>query len=113
MNRILLASIPLFFVLGARPIIASGQTAASVQTEVVAASAVSAGSCDRMQYMTGLQRRLVAKAAQGTDALRDFIFITRGVYQLDMGSIVAWLDRERSAERVCVATTLAAPVAVR
>jgi hypothetical protein len=58
--------------------------------------------------MTPLQRRIVAKAAQGPDALRDFVYITRGVYQLDMAATAAWLDEERDSERACRAA-LATP----
>ena len=60
-----------------------------------------AESCPPAQPMTPLQRRIVAKAAQGPDALRDFVFITRGVYQLDMASTAAWLEEERDGQRAC------------
>jgi hypothetical protein len=63
--------------------------------------APSAESCPPAQAMTSLQRRIVAKAAQGPDALRDFIYITRGVYQLDMESTAAWLEEERDSQRAC------------
>ena len=61
----------------------------------------SAAPCPPAQAMTPLQRRIVAKAAQGPDALRDFVYITRGVYQLDMTSTVAWLEEERDSQRAC------------
>lgn len=58
-------------------------------------------SCPPAQAMTSLQHRIVAKAAQGPDALRDFVFITRGIYQLDMASTAAWLDEARESRRAC------------
>ena len=79
--------------LGIGPAIAHSQ--ASNETAPVAiaatAAALSKGPCERTQAITPLQRRIVARAAQGPDALRDFIWIMRGVYQLDMESTVAWL----------------------
>jgi hypothetical protein len=65
-------------------------------------------SCPPAQPMTPLQRRIVAKAEQGPDALRDFVFITRGVYQLDMAGTAAWLEAERDSQRAC-RTALATP----
>ncbi|HZV93694.1 MAG TPA: hypothetical protein VFF72_10790 [Caldimonas sp.] len=55
--------------------------------------------CTAPASMDHLQRRIVAKASQGVDSLRDFIYITRGIYALDMNETVAWLD----AQRRCVA----------
>ena len=55
--------------------------------------------------MPPLQRRVVAKAAQGPDALRDFIRNTRGAYQLDMESTLSWLDKERNGQLACRAVT--------
>jgi hypothetical protein len=82
------------------PSIANSQSRDAVST--------AAESCTPAQVMTPLQRRIVAKAAQGPDALRDFVYITRGVYQLDMASTAAWLEEERDSERVCRAA-LATP----
>jgi hypothetical protein len=72
-------------------------------TVAVTAAALSSGPCARTQVMTPLQKRIVGKAAQGTDALRDFIWDTRGIYQLDFESTVAWLDRERGDQVTCQA----------
>jgi hypothetical protein len=73
------------------------------------AAALSSGPCARIEEMSPLQRRIVAKAAQGPAALRDFIFETRGIYQLEMASTVAWLDQERGSQVACQAG-LASPI---
>jgi hypothetical protein len=93
--------------LGTGPAIAHSQASNDgvPVTVAVTAAALAAGPCARTQAMTPLQRRIVAKAAQGPDALRDFIWNTRGVYQLDMESTVSWLDKERSSQLACRAAT--------
>jgi hypothetical protein len=75
------------------PSIANSQSRDAVST--------AAEACPPTQPVTPLQRRIVAKAAQGPDALRDFVFITRGIYQLDMASTAAWLEEERDSQRAC------------
>jgi len=39
-----------------------------------------------------VERRIVAKAQVGVEALRDFVFITRGVYALNLTDVAAHLD---------------------
>ena len=51
--------------------------------------------------MNWLQQRVVAKHAQGIDALRRYVFITRSMYQLDMVDTVAWIEERRQAEASC------------
>jgi len=94
------------------PAIAHGQALdnnTAPVTVAMTAATLSSGPCARTQAMTPLQRRIVAKAAQGPAALRDFIFETRGIYQLEMTSTAAWLDQERSEQLVCQAS-LTSPV---
>ena len=95
--------------LGIGPAIAQVNNDTTPVALAATAAALSGGPCDRTLAMTPLQRRIVAKAAQGPGALRDFIWETRAIYQLDMESTVAWLDKERSGQRVCQAT-LATPI---
>ena len=45
---------------------------------------------------TGLQKSIVAKSEQGVDALRDYLFITRGMYNLSMTEAVAMVDAQRN-----------------
>jgi hypothetical protein len=100
------------FTLAIGPAIAYGQAIdrnAAPVTVAMTATALSNGPCARTQEMTSLQRRIVAKAAAGPAALREFIFDTRGIYQLDMASTVAWLDKERGEQVVCQAA-LATPL---
>ena len=80
-------------------------------TVAVTAAALTSGPCARTKEMSPLQRRIVAKATEGVDSLRDFIFETRGIYQLDMESTVAWIDRERSSQLTCQASVPAPVVA--
>ncbi|MEO8525206.1 MAG: hypothetical protein ABI460_10845 [Caldimonas sp.] len=46
-----------------------------------------------------MQARVVEKADQGVDALRDYIFITRGIHQLDMAEVAESLDSWRASAR--------------
>jgi hypothetical protein len=47
--------------------------------------------------LSQVQRRIVQKAEVSVDALRDFVFVTRRVYALNMmeiaGSLDGWLER--------------------
>lgn len=52
---------------------------------------------------TSLQTTLVAKSEQGVDALRDYLFITRGIYNLRMEDAVAMIERQHAAQRNCTA----------
>ncbi len=81
---------------------AAGPAAAgnSVQGSADSSSA-DTPACSERQPLAGLDARVVAKAAQGVDSLRNFIEVSRGVYGLEMASTVAWLDRQRAAEAAC------------
>lgn len=61
-------------------------------------------SLDRVQV------RVVEKADQGVDALREYVFITRGIYQLDMAEVAESLDGWRASARCAkLAAEQAAP----
>jgi hypothetical protein len=50
--------------------------------------------------LTHLQERLYQKAGEGPDALRDFMFIRRGILQLDVSETADWaasVSQERAA----------------
>ncbi len=47
----------------------------------------------------------MSKAEQGFDSLRDYLFVTRGIYNLSMEEAVAMVDRQRDALRGCKAVT--------
>ena len=64
----------------------------------------------RCSELTGLDARIVEKSAQGVDALRRYILMTRDIYGLDMRETMAWLDRERAARSSCPADAAAIPV---
>lgn len=101
MNRFL-PSLTLLATLSAAPF----ATAAAEPAGTIASTspfAATSTSCNRVMRMDTLHRRLVGKAADGPAALRNFIWITRGIYQLDMADVVTWLDSERAAETACVA----------
>ena len=42
--------------------------------------------------LSAIQKRIVAKAEVGVEALRDYVYITRGVHALYMGDIAKGLD---------------------
>jgi hypothetical protein len=52
--------------------------------------------CKSLGYV---QKRVVEKADQGIDALRDYVFITRGIHQIDMAEVAASLDDWRASAR--------------
>jgi hypothetical protein len=54
-----------------------------------AADAGASASCAPLSYV---QKRVVQKAEVSVDALRDYVYITRGVHHLDMMEIAASLD---------------------
>jgi hypothetical protein len=90
------------FVIGATltalPFFCHAQSATSVAAIATAAPA----SCAPAPA-SGLQQRIVAKAAEGVDALRWYLWITRAIYNVSMEDAVASIDRERAARADCVA----------
>ena len=64
------------------------------------------------QLTTHLQERLYQKAGEGPDALRDFMFIRRGILQLDVTETADWaasVSQERAACMKKSAQAQAAP----
>ncbi len=60
--------------------------------------------------LTNLQKRLLEKADQGVAALRQYIFTTRAIHQLDIYDVVGWMDARRAAAAACVASAKPAHV---
>lgn len=87
----------------------SAEASASVQASTSLGD-IDAKACKERVVLTGLDARIVEKAAQGIDALRQYLWTTRGIYGLDMGNTVAWLDRQRAMQAGC---TGAAPATGR
>jgi hypothetical protein len=50
---------------------------------------------------TALQQRLLAKADEGTDALRRFIYIRRAILQLDVLETAQWAEAWHAADAEC------------
>jgi hypothetical protein len=73
---------------------------------VIAAAPATAAACPG-ESMSFLQRRVLQKADQGVDALRQYIWITRAMYQLDIVETVAWIERHRAAQAGCAGTKTA------
>jgi len=65
----------------------------------------------RQPRMTLLEQRLVAKSDQGVDALRQFVFSTRKIHQLDLIEVADWTAARRAAVRECMAAKAAAETA--
>lgn len=82
----------------------------SLLTPAVAADA----PCKSLGYV---QARVVEKADQGVDALRNYIYITRGIHQLDMmqvaGSLDAWRADARCAKLATEQAEASASVALK
>ena len=83
----------------ALPFVARGQSVAAVGG---ALATTPVASCAPVP-MSLFQQRIVAKAANGVDALRDYLFVTRGIYNVSMEDAVAWLDRQRETQQGCAA----------
>ena len=92
-------------------LLASGAAYAGNTATAFGAGSAVAEPCGKAIELRGLDARIVGKASQGVDARRQFIWITRGIYALDMADTVAWLDQQRAARTTCVAD--ASPVASR
>ncbi len=69
---------------------------AALSVSVVTPSAAADARCKSLGYV---QARVVEKADQGVDALRDYIFIRRGIHQLDMAEVADSLDDWRASAR--------------
>jgi len=55
-----------------------------------------------------LQRRVLQKSEQGADALRRYVFITRGMHQLDLVETATWARQYRSRQAACAAPSIQA-----
>jgi hypothetical protein len=64
-------------------------------------AAASNAECARAAHLSHVQRRIVEKAAQGVVALRQFVWRTRMIYQLDTMETVAWLEQRRALLAAC------------
>ena len=62
----------------------------------------------RQAPATSLQQRLIDKSDQGVEALRQFVFNTRMIYQLDMQEVADWVTAQRAAVRRCMEAKAAA-----
>jgi hypothetical protein len=58
--------------------------------------------------LTRQQQRLYQKANDGTDALRQFIFIRRAILQVDTYETATWAESLNEARAACVHTRSAA-----
>jgi hypothetical protein len=76
-------------------------TQAADALQLAATSAPGAAECERVNSLTFVQRRVVAKAAEGVRPLVQYIHRTRAIHQLDVVETVAWLDERRELQRAC------------
>ena len=96
MNRTLATLIPLAASLCIAPFLAHAQGA-----QVTMATTISNAECAGAAHLSYLQGRIVEKAAQGPVALRQFVWRTRMIHQLDTMETVAWLDQRRALLAAC------------
>jgi hypothetical protein len=61
--------------------------------------------------LTRLQERLYQKAGEGPDALRDFMFIRRGILQLDVSETAGWAASVSQERAACTKKSAEAQVA--
>ena len=75
----------------------AGTAFGAVLSVSLAGPAVAADApCTSIGYV---QKRVVEKADQGIEALRNYVFVTRGIHQLDMAEIAGSLDGWRASAR--------------
>jgi hypothetical protein len=67
-----------------------------------AAMAQNASSTTCGPQLTHLQERLYEKAGEGPDTLRDFIFIRRGILQLDVSETADWAAAVSKKRATCM-----------
>lgn len=96
MNRILANLVPLTTSLCIAPFLAHAQ-----EVRPTAADAISNADCAGAAHLSYVQGRIVEKAAQGIVPLRQFVWRTRMVHQLDTMDTVAWLDQRRALLAAC------------
>jgi hypothetical protein len=96
MNRTLSALIPLTASLCIVPFPAHAQDA-----RLTTAATISNAECAGAAHQSYVQGRIVEKAAQGMAPLRQFVWRTRMIYQLDLMETVAWLDQRRALLATC------------
>jgi hypothetical protein len=63
----------------------------------------SESDCAALAAPNRLEQRLLDKAGQGVDTLRQYIFITRGIHGYDMFEVVKWMDARRATAAACQA----------
>lgn len=96
MNRTLSTLIPLTASLCIAPFLTHAQDA-----QLTTATAISNAECAGAAHLSYVQGRIVEKAAQGIVPLRQFVWRTRMIYQLDTMETVAWLDQRRALLAAC------------
>jgi hypothetical protein len=69
--------------------------------DVQVATTISDAECAGAAHLSYLEGRIVDKAARGIVPLRQFVWSTRMIYQLDLMEAVAWLDQRRALLAAC------------
>ena len=96
MNRTLCTLITLAASVCIAPFQARAQDA-----QVMTATTVSEAECAGATHLSYTKRRVAELATQGIVPLRQFIWRTRMIYQLDLMETVAWLDHRRALLAAC------------
>lgn len=84
-----------------KPTIAAGLLAVTLMHGPALAAPETDAAC-RQAPATSLQQRLIAKSDQGVEALRQFVFNTRMIYQLELQEVADWVSTHRAAVRRCM-----------
>ena len=78
----------------------SQAAAAEPGPSVDVAAATTAWACDPGQKGF-VERRILAKAEQGFDAVRGYVYITRSIHQLDLLKTLDWIVAQRAGRGAC------------
>lgn len=77
--------------------LAAASVASSLLFGLAPRPALAEASCPTLGLPPAIEQRLLEKASQGIDALREYIEASEAVNQLTVEEVVAWIDARRAA----------------
>ena len=80
---------------------ADAQTSPTLEATAQAMLLAGGPACGQPGKFSSEQLRLLQKASQGVEPLRQYVHRTRGVYQYDMAEIGGWIGAWRADQERC------------
>ncbi len=92
-----------------KPAVVASVLAISVAAAFISTSSHAAGSAQGASpaatcasgSLSAVQRRILQKTAQSSAALRDYVYITRGIHRLDFVEAATWASQYRAQQAAC------------